>query len=236
MQDHTYNSLSPMQIFFRNKWVRLILFVDIVLLLTAIALLIWQSTKVSTISFNVAPIDSTIAINGNQNYQNGQYSITPGTYNVTISHEGLESKNFTVDIAPQSVATISTFLSDADHTFDFYKLKKNYSSYAKLEEIASADNNMTTDQDTSAEPFIQKFQDSYTAMNTKLPIEYSESTGYGRTLEIHKNISIQAKTDCEYTLCVQAFIVGTDSEDFIKSLMQDKGINAEDFEIEYKFY
>ena len=236
MQDHTYNSLSPMQIFFRNKWIRLILFVDIVLLLTAIALLIWQSTKVSTISFNVAPINSTIAINGNQNYRNGQYSITPGTYNVTISHEGLESKNFTVDIAPQSVATISTFLSDADHTFDFYKLKKNYSSYAKLEEIASSADNMTTDQDTSAETFITRFQEDYEALTTKLPIDDSETIYDDGFYEIKNSINVIAKNDCVYTLCLQVHTLNGNNEESIKSLIRAKGFNVEDFQIEYIFY
>lgn len=230
------NDYSPIQTFLHNKWVRLTLLLNAIILLIVIGLLIWQSTKVSTINLNITPIDSTISINGDQKYQNGQYSITPGTYNVTISHEGLESKNFTVDIAPQSVATISTFLSDADHTFDFYKLKKNYSSYAKLEEIASSANNMTTDQDTSAEAFIKRFQEDYEALTTKLPIDDSETIYDDGFYEIKNSINVIAKNDCVYTLCLQVHTLNGNNEESIKSLIRAKGFNVEDFQIEYIFY
>ena len=109
-------------------------------------------------------------------------------------------------------------------------------SYKKLAEIASADNNLTTDHDTSAENFIQEFQDNYHMFTTQLPIEYQESEGYGSNLQILKNITIKANYNCEKTLCIQALVAGTDSKDFVSQLLQEKGFNTEDFEIEYKFY
>jgi hypothetical protein len=233
MQDDS--TLSPLQSFFRNKWVRLCLIFDALLLLVLIGVLIWQSTKVSTIDFDITPLDSAISINGKQ-YTNGQYSITPGSYKVTITHEGLEAKTFDINISPQNSVSVSTFLSDEEKTFDFYQQRANYMSYKKLEEIASSNNNITTDHDTSAESFIARFQEDYEAFTTKLPIDYYESKGYGQTLEILKTINILAKDDCKYILCVQALIVGTNDQEFIKSLLKEKGINAEDFEIEYKYY
>ena len=236
MQDHTYSSLSPIQIFIRNKWVRLILFFNIILLLVVIALLIWQSTKVSTISFNITPINSVITVNGDDNYQNGQYAITPGTYDITIYHEELEPKSFKIDIAPQNIVSISTFLSDADHTFDYYKLKENFSSYEKLKEIASHANNTTTDQDKSAEQFIQRFQEDINAMTTKLPIDYSETVYHDGFVEIKNSINIVADDDCVNTLCIQVHTPSTNDGESIKSLIQEKGFNVEDFQIEYIFY
>lgn len=234
MQIHS--TLSPIQVFFHNKWVRLIIIVDIIALITLIIILIWQTTKVSTINLDVTPLDSRISINGNHNYQNGQYSLTPGSYEITISHDNMTPKTFTVDIAPQTVVSVTTFLSDPDHTYDFYKQRTNYSSYQKLAEIASAENNLTTDHDTSAADFINKFQADYAAFSTKLPIEYRESEGYGSDRSLSKNITLKAKYDCQLTLCIQALVVGTDDKAFINSLLQEKGFNLEDFEIEYKFY
>lgn len=228
--------LSPVQIFFRNKWVRLFLVVDIILIFALIGVFVWQTTKTSTISFNITPLDSTISINGKNNYSNGQFSITPGTYEITISHDGLESKKLNATIEPKQIFSLSTFLSDKEKTFDFYKLRTNYMSYKKLEEIASSENNITTDHDTSAEQFIQKFQENYSAFSTKLPIDYYESKGYGQTLEILKNITFKAKYDCNNTLCIQALVVGSDSEDYVNKILEEKGFNVEDFEIEYKFY
>ena len=62
------------------------------------------------------------------------------------------------------------------------------------------------------------------------------SEGYGADLQILENITIKANYNCNLTLCVQALIVVTENKDLIKSLMEEKGLNAEDFEIEYKFY
>lgn len=234
MQNDT--TLSLIQVFFRNKWVHLFLIIDVVILITLILTLVWQSTKISTINLNIVPSDSTISINGKTGYSNGQYSITPGTYELAISHEGLETKTLTVDIPQRYVVSVSTFLSDTDKTFDFYKLRKNLSSFNNLKEIASSENNLTTDHDASAEEFIQKFQTSYTDFTTKLPIEYRESAGYGYTLSIQKNITLEAAYDCEFTLCIRALAAGTESKEFVNNLLQEKGINPEDFEIEYKFY
>lgn len=228
--------VSPIKAFFRNKWVLLFLLFDIILLLIPIIILLWQTTAVSTINLDFAPIDSTIAVNGNSDYTNGEYSITPGTYKITVSHEGLETKTFTVDIPTNHSVTVSTFLSESDHSFDFYKLRDNFRSYRKLAEIASAEHNVTFDHDTSAEEFIQRFQKNYDAFSTELPLEYRESEGYGRDLSILKNITIKANSNCPYTLCAQALIVGTDSKDFINKLLEEKGFNVEDLSIDYKFY
>lgn len=228
--------LSPIRIFFHNKWVILCLVIDIILIVILIGIFIWRTTKVSTIKLNIVPADSTISINGDDRYTNGQYNITPGTYNVTIAHDGLEPKTFTIDAPPHHVVSITTFLSDQNHTFNFYKLRSNYNSYLKLTEIASAENNLTTDHDSSAENFIQKFQEDYKTFTTKLPFDYNESTGYGQTLEILKNITLKANYGCRLTLCIQALAAGTNSESFINQLLEEKGFNVEDFEIEYEFF
>ncbi len=234
MQDDM--SLSLVQSFLRNKWVRLFLVLDAILLIIFILTLIWQATEVSVINFNITPLDSTISINGNDDYGNGQYSITPGTYEIVISHEGLETKTFTIDLPPNNIVSISTFLSDKDKTFDYYKLRKNLESFNSLEDIASLNNNITTDHDTSAEDFIQKFKSNQELLSSKLPIDYYESEGDGENRSLLKNITIKAAHDCNLTLCVRALVVGTDNEDFIKNLLREKGINPEDYEIEYKFY
>ena len=229
-------TLSLVQIFFRNKWVRLILIIDVVILLIFIIALAWQTTKTSTINLNIVPFDSTISINGKSGYNNGEYSITPGTYEVAISHDGLESKTLTIDIPPKHVVSVTTFLSDADKTFGYYKLRENLGSFNHLAAIASTDNNITTDQDLSAEQFIRQFQEDYSIFTTKLPIDYQESSGYGQDLTITKNITIEANQNCKSTLCIKALVVGTQDQEYINNILRNNDINPEDYEIEYKFY
>lgn len=229
--------VSPLKAFFRNKWVRLVLVLDVVIVIFVIIAAIVKTTRTAVISFNVTPVDAKITIDGSGDYANSgeAYSLAPGTYEVQISHESLSPKTFTVSLEADRNTTITTFLHQ-DNDFSFYTLRDNFSSFEKLAEIASASDNQTTDHDTSAEAFIANFQESYNLYRTKLPIEYRESEGYGSNLSILKNITIRASYNCDITLCIQALMVGTDSEEFINTLLEEKGFNVEDFEIEYKVY
>ena len=237
MQD---GSLSPLRAFFKNKWVRIILIIDAIALLIVIGLAIWNATKVSTITFNIAPIDATISVNGNTNYTNGQYAITPGTYEVTISREGLESKTLTVDLTPKHVTTVSAFLVGADNSFNFYELKENYESYKKLESIASKENNITTDSDTSAEEFVGNYQRNLRLYQTALPIDYSDqqeiiragSPWYTTTRAF--TISYNHSDECTKTLCIKISIEKIDDDNFIQEYLKEKGFDIKLYEVKYE--
>lgn len=222
--------MSPIGSFFRNKWVRLILIVDILAIIGIIAIIIYNLTKNSIINFTIAPIDATITVNGNSSYHNGSYQFHPGTYEVVISHDGLNSKTFTVELQDNSSAAITTFLSGSDN-FDFYRLKDNYSSYLALERIAAASDNQTTDHDTSAETFIADFQRNYNLYSAQLPATYSE---YDEKGKLTKYISVRRNDNCSITLCLEALVNNEDDKILANSLLQGKGFNLKDFEIEYK--
>lgn len=229
--------LSPIQLFFHNKWVRLALVFDIILLAILILLLVWQSTKVSTISFDVTPLNSIISINGDNHYRNGSYSITPGTYEIAISHDGLNTKTFKVDIAPQHIVSLTTFLTD-NNNFDFYKLRDNYMSYKKLSEIASANNNITTDHDASAEEFVKKFNQQYRLLTTSLPIEYAsydhDIDGWDSLKTQFFIVQPQEKNLCAKTLCVQALIGSNDEKDLVNKTLIENGFDVNELEILYE--
>ena len=229
MQD---GSVSPIGNFFRNKWVRAILVIDVLTIIGVVTVVIYNLTKNAIIDFTIAPIDATITVNGNSNYHNGSFQFHPGTYEVTISHESLDPKTFIIELQPDSDVAITTFLSE-DGFFDFYKLKDNYSSYLMLERIASPNNNQTTDNDTSAEDFIANFQESYNLYQTKLPVTYSEYDDNGKLI---KYISVRDGHNCTFTLCLITSIYDEKDKDFVKSLLLDAGFNMENFEIEYKIY
>lgn len=234
MQD---GSVSPIKSFFRNKWVWLVFIIDIAIVVFIASLSVNKATETATINFNIVPADVTITINGSDDYKNNgpAYSLSSGTYEIQISHPDLDSKTLTVNLEANRNLTITTFLSK-DNDFYYYTLYGNYGNFYKLTDIASAQNNQTTDHDTSAETFIKNYQEQYNLYTTELPIEYRESSGQGKTLRILKNITIRAKYNCAITLCVEALAAGTDSKEFINSLLEEKGFNVKELEIEYKFY
>lgn len=229
MQD---GSLSPVGKFFRNKWVWLIGAIDIIIILIIIVVVIINARKTNVIEFNVAPTDAQISVNGDTSYTNGQYRFLPGEYTVEISHPGLTPKTFLVDLEHQDSVSIVTFLSD-NGNFDYYKLRDHFGDYTALSQIASAGYNQTTDHDASAEDFITDFQRSYELYSTQIPAAYAERNKEGK---LEKYVSIVKSDNCTITLCLIATISNDSEKPLAESLLQGKGFNLEDFEIEYKYY
>lgn len=231
MQD---KNVSPLQEFFRNKYIWTFLILDILAVIAVIGVFIRQSSKVSTITFNVVPIDATISVNGDKHYTNGQYKIAPGDYKIEISHEGLETKTLSVNIGTHNYTDVTVYLTSADKSFDFYKQKKNYESYKKLKTIASNENNMTTDDDTSAQEFIGNYDQIISIMN-KLPIKgyvYSSpnanmSSG-GFTIE-----NGQGKNECIQSACLLVRYHGKDYEQAVLDKIKEAGYNPDDYQIIY---
>lgn len=241
MQD---GSLSPVGKFFHNKWVWLVGAIDIIIIIIIIAISIDEAAKTATISFNIAPIDATITVNGSGGYKNSGealdsnnnsgevYSFRPGTYEIQISHADLDTKTFIVDLEPNSNITITTFLSK-DGDFYYYTLKNNYGSFYRLASMASADDNQTTDHDTSAADFVADFKRNDELYHTQIPASYAERDKDGN---LEKYVSIIKSDNCAITLCLIATISNDSEKPLVESLLQGKGFNVEDFEIEYKYY
>ena len=193
-----------------------------------------KATETATINFNIVPADATVTINGSGDYKNNgpAYSFFPGTYEVQISHPDLDTKTLTINLEPNSNLTVTTFLSK-DNNFYYYTLYGNYGNFYKLASIASAQDNQTTDNDTSAETFIKKYQEQYDLYTTELPVTYSEFTSKG---SLSKYITVRKGYNCKRTLCLSATIFDENDKEKVAELLRTKKFNVEDFEIEYNIY
>lgn len=228
MQD---GNVSPLRAFFRNKWVLSILVIDIIVIFIVVGILIWQTTKVSTISFNIVPYDATISVNGNTSYTNGEYIITPGVYEIEISHEGLNTKSFRLDFEPHDNIVLTTFLSDSND-FEFYKLKENYESFRELSEIASAEDNKTSDDDESAEEFIDSFE-KIISISEILPIDHMVFNE--DDVSSSPFFAIDIDEDCKYyNLCLIVSPVLNTTHEEVLEFIREQGYTPENYEIKFK--
>ena len=230
-------SISPVKAFFRNKWVKLILVINVLAIIAVIGVIVFNVTKTVVINFDVAPVDAKIQIDGFGNYSSGSYNIHPGNHEITISHDGLITKTFTMDLQSGHDATLIAFLSGENNNFEFYELRDNYDSFQQLAAIASEGKNTTTDQDTSAAEFITHFKHAYDLWQNNLPIEYSnyENTEDGYT-KLTVGVTIKKNyDDCQKYLCIKAVIKGAD-KNYADQLLIDKGFDLEDYEVIYKLF
>ena len=232
------SNVSPVKAFFRNKWVRLVLAIDAVVLVALLVVLIMNAMKTSVISFDVTPIDAKILVNGSE-YTNGSYRFAPGTYEIVASHEGMATKSFTVELGDDSIVNLATFLVGEDGGFGFYELRENYNSYVKLAEMASVENNLTVDHDVSAEEFITEFQKDYGIFEI-LPIVDRTPSKYGLEAGVayqYDMLMIQEGLDvdeCLMTLCLYATDTLGGREDYVKEIVNNFGYDAGDFQIVYE--
>lgn len=232
MQDQ--DNLSPLRAFFRQKWVRIILISDAVLIVGLIIVLIVFSFRNAVINFNITPLDAEISVNGKSGYENGSYSFFPGTYEIVISHKDLDSKTFTVNVSPYYYVTISAFLSD-NGNFDFYEQKANFRSFEKLREIASAGDNQTIDHDTSAENFIANLE-YIMSIRELLPIKgyvYADPTANASTA----GFAIRyGEEGCEMIACLLVNYYGSNYKEAVIEEIEKVGYDPADYQILYERY
>ena len=231
--------VSPLKKFLSNKWVKTIIIINATAIIIIVGILIFNATKTATINFNVAPIDAKIQIDGQGEYYNGSYQIHPGHHEFTISHEGLAAKTLALDLESGHNATIATFLSGENHNFEYYELKNNYSSFQQLATIASTDNNITTDHDTSAEVFISDIQHSSQLMRIlpiidKTPSSYGFNYGINYAYDYLKIMDGSSKEACAKTLCLYITDTLERGEDFALSIIERLGYNPDWFQIIYE--
>ena len=229
-------SVSPLKQFLSNKWVIAILCANVVAIIIVIAILISNSTKTATVNFNIAPLDAKIQIDGGGEYYNGAHQIHPGSHTITISHDGLTTKTFTMDFPSDYSTTVCTFLSN-EGNFEFYELRDNYESYQQLVAIASANNNITTDQDTSAEAFISEIQQKLT-ISEVLPIKgyLYAAIGVGSSTGGYTIRDEGGKEKCEKIACLIVSYYGEGYEEAATKAIEDAGYNPTDYQIIYERY
>lgn len=229
-------SISPVRQFFRNKWVRIILAIDVLAILVVIGMIIWNATKTATINFDVAPIDAIIQIDGKGDYQNGTYHVHPGNHKITISHDSLTTKTFNIELQSGYSTALITFLSD-NGNFSFYELINNYTSFEKLSSIASKENNITTDQDKTAEDFITNTKHIMSIME-KMPIKgyvyannNANASSAGFTIRDGRS-----KMECQRAACLLVNYYGNGYEETVKKKITEAGYNPSDYQIIYERY
>lgn len=229
---------APILGFLKKRWVKVVLVVDVALIVGVIIFGIVLSGRNAVINFDVTPIDAEISLNGRSGYENGEYKVSPGEYQVRITHEGLEPKEFTVSVEAHDYVTVATFLEGEDG-FSYYELKENYADYEKLRAIVTQDGTIVDSEISQAKEFVEKFEKAYEIFELlplvdKTPSRYGDEYGVNYeydTLEIENG---QDDDACTKTLCLLVSDTTGEKESFVKSVINKLGYNYNDYETVYR--
>lgn len=234
-------STSLAKSFFKSKLVIGAIILNVVLVIIIIIIAIINASKTSTIIFDIAPWDANISVNGNSNYTNGLHSIAPGEYEITIQKDGLETKTINVNIEPDHVINIMTFLTGENNSFDYYKLKENYDQLRKLEEIVFTVEDTSDERIPLAQDFITEYNIREKYLQTVLPINYTEyeqdsESPTGQSLKEAITIRESKGDSCKTSLCIEVMLALTEDKEKANQLLESKGIKVDEYEIYYKTY
>lgn len=226
---------SYLSVFLANKIVRFAIFVDLLLIIALVIFSIVKNTNNAYIYINIAPVDSKISINGKEHYKNGTYRVKAGSYNISLSHDGFENKEFSIVLDPNERANLIVYLVGENGDMSYYLDRNNSASLEIIKQIAAKGKNVTYDNDKSAESTIEKYNRAI-GLTKLLPIEYVEREEGDNAIK--KSIVIKKSSDssCVSVLCVDALMLHTNDESEARNLIIEKGYKPEDYEINYKKY
>lgn len=190
----------------------------------AIFLLI-NSSKNTTLSILVTPVDSKITIN-NKEYKNGNYKIFPkDKVEVTIEHEGFETKNLTIDSKGKKIIKVHEYLE----TSDMNKYRESGEDHKVLRLIADySDNRISSFIEESNKIESIKYQ---LPVWTAAPYNRFEVTSPGIKL-----IDGTSDLECKKIFCIKALIGGkrTSAEDkAIEDKIRGLGFDPKDYQLIY---
>ncbi len=201
---------------FSNRTKTILIAVASLSVLIIIGSILYNIFKNARLTIIVAPTDAEVYINGSRK-GSGTIDTFPGKVNIRISKDGMDTKEFTVDLESHKTATVYAYLTQ-DGSLDYYKDDK--ASYEILKLIADED----------ADKFIQE-QERIVSIRSILPLSRYTSGSNGRTGGMSGSetlIEDATNEDCKKIICLK-LTDNTGSDETAKALLKENGYDFEDY-------
>lgn len=191
---------------------------DLLLIIGLLVAVLIKMTKTAIISVNLVP-NTAVAEVGGGSYQTGNYRIRPGNYNVKVKADGFITKEFEINPEDNATTKMSVFLVPAEDNLNYYAQNMvNYESMGMM-------------KDEEAQRYYKIL-----SIEQVLPINYNDyNTNTG---ELNRAVTIMSDNgeNCKAIYCLKAILTLTDSKDWVKKIIKEKGFDSEDYEIIYKTF
>lgn len=209
----------------RHKFISGLILANIIAVIVAIAIVIIHHAKTATIDINVTPLAAEITLNGRLYANQESHDVLPGNYHVKISMDGMQTKEYEIQLDRDGYARIWDYLLDASGSFDYYLTHPDDEWI--LAQIAPED-------DKAAQDFITSY-DQKASLTDILPIEYAQYTNDYADYTKY-NIDIDSETeDCNSILCLVIEDYTGGNEQIALAKIKELGYNPEDYKITYKY-
>lgn len=207
-----------------HKLISGLIIANFLAIIIIIIVIMVHHAKTATIDILVAPRDATVTLNGKKYNNLEQHDILPGNYHVEIFMDNMQSKSYDIIMENNGFARIHDYLLDNDGGYDYY---------LSHPDDASTLANIISDNDQSAQKFIEKYQQKYSIIEL-LPIDYDAYTD-DFAYYYQYTIDQDDREDCPKVVCLVIRDYTGGSEDLAKNKIKELGYDLNDYEINYKY-
>lgn len=207
----------------QHKLVSALLAINILVVLVAVIVIIYNSAKTAVIDIYVAPSSAKIEINGSTYDNFASYNVLPGEYHMKISMEGMQTKEYDFTLYDNGLEKIKTYLVGENGGFEYYVNNPD-------EEMILADTVTNSAEDAKAKKFVEEYT-HVAGILGELPLEYYDRSDPKSPIGVYVE---QKEGSCEDAVVCLVVYGGEQNREIVNELIKNAGYNPSDYKITFE--
>ena len=203
----------------RHKIISAAIALNVIAILVVVLLVVVHRAKTASIDIYVAPSEATIELNGKKYDNFASYNLMPGEYHVSISMDGMKTKEYDLALENDGFARIWEYLVDDNDSLDYYL--KNPDEISILTKFSD---------DEEVKKVIE-YYDKVVSIRDALPLEYYDRSDPDNSV----GVFVEEDTDeCANKILCLVIYGGEKNRDIALNLIREAGHNPDDYGIRFE--
>ena len=208
-----------LELFRRHKIISAAIALNVIAILVVVLLIVVHRTKTVSIDVYVAPSDATIELNGKKFDNFASYNLMPGEYHVSISMDGMKTKEYDLALENDGFARIWEYLVDDNDSLDYYL--KNPDEISILTKFSD---------DEEVKKVIE-YYDKVVSIRDALPLEYYDRSDPDNSVGVFVEEDMD---ECANKILCLVIYGGEKNRDIALNLIREAGYNPDDYGIRFE--
>ncbi len=203
----------------RHKIISAVVALNVIAVLVVILLVVIHRAKTVSIDVYVAPSEATIELNGKKFDNFASYNLMPGEYHVSISMDGMKTKEYDLALENDGFARIWEYLVDDNDSLDYYL--KNPDEISILTKFSD---------DEEVKKVIE-YYDKVVSIRDALPLEYYDRSDPDNSVGVFVE---EDTNECINKILCLVIYGGEKNRGIALGLIKEAGYNPDDYGIRFE--
>ncbi len=203
----------------RHKIISAAIALNVIAILVVVLLIVVHRAKTVSIDIYVAPSDAIIELNGKKYDNFASYNLMPGEYHVSISMDGMKTKEYDLALENDGFARIWEYLVDDDGSLNYY--------LENPDEISI----LTKFSDDEEVKKVIEYYDKVVSIRDALPLEYYDRSDPDNSVGVFVE---EDMNECVDKILCLVIYGGEKNRDIALGLIKEAGYNPDDYGIRFE--